>query len=284
MPGTEIETSLEVLARYNVRLLWIAGLGGLLYGVDIGIIGSALPYLQATSGLNGGQLSFVVAAVLLGMTLSTLFAGWLADAIGRKALMIVTGVLFVASIPIIALAHGYGPLVGGRLLEGISAGLIGVVVPLYLAETLPAAIRGKGTAMFQWLLTLGIVLAALVGLYFSLRVAEVARLGDAAKLLAFKDAAWRSIFWVSLPPGLVFLAGCFYLTESPRWLCSRGRRAAAAAALGRSRTAAAAAAELAEIERAEAAARAAAGQRAESLLRRKYVLPFVLACVILVLN
>ena len=43
----------------------MAGLGGLLYGVDVGIIAGALPYLEATSGLNRAELSIVVAAVLL---------------------------------------------------------------------------------------------------------------------------------------------------------------------------------------------------------------------------
>src|SRR5438270_12926505 len=121
---------------YNRVLLLVAGLGGLLYGVDVGIIAGALPYLEATSRLNPGQLSFIVAAVLLGSVISTLFAGMLADLLGRKTMMIVSGVLFVVSIPVIALAHGYGPLVVGRLLQGISAGFIGVVVPLYLAECL----------------------------------------------------------------------------------------------------------------------------------------------------
>src|SRR5580698_999239 len=130
---------------YNRFLLIVAGLGGLLYGVDVGIIAGALPYLEATSGLNSGQLSIVVAAVLLGSVMSTLFAGVLADWMGRRLLMTLSGVLFVVSIPMIALAHGYGPLVLGRLLQGISAGLIGVVVPLYLAECLSAASRGKGT-------------------------------------------------------------------------------------------------------------------------------------------
>ena len=123
-------------SRYNVFLLLVAGLGGLLYGVDVGIIAGALPYLEATSGLNAGQLSFIVAAVLLGSVISTLFAGVLADWMGRKRLMIASGILFVASIPVIALSHGYGYLVLGRLLQGVSAGLIGVVVPLYLAECL----------------------------------------------------------------------------------------------------------------------------------------------------
>ena len=117
--------------RYNRFLLFVAGLGGLLYGVDGGIIAGALPYLEATSGLSAGQLAFVVAAVLLGSVISTLFAGALADWMGRKRLMIVSGFLFVISIPVIALPHGYGPLIFGRLLQGTSAGLIGVVVPLY---------------------------------------------------------------------------------------------------------------------------------------------------------
>ena len=52
---------------------------------------------------------------------------------GRKPLMALSGLMFVFSIPIIALSHGYESLVLGRLLQGVSAGLIGVVVPLYLA-------------------------------------------------------------------------------------------------------------------------------------------------------
>lgn len=270
---------------YNRFLLLVAGLGGLLYGVDVGIISGALPYLEATSKLNAGQLSFIVAAVLLGSVISTLFAGALADWLGRKTLMILSGILFVISIPVIALAHGYGPLVFGRLLQGISAGLIGVVVPLYLAECMGAAQRGKGTGMFQWLLTLGIVAAAIIGLYFSNRVDEVAKLGDAARLFAFKDTAWRSIFWVSLPPGILFVIGSFMVAESPRWLFRRGKTEAAHAALLRSRTVEQAEIELkemAEIVAAEKTKTSTTGEKIkESLLRRKYVIPFVLACIIL---
>src|SRR5437016_9311152 len=97
-------------SSYNRFLLVVAGLGGLLYGVDVGIIGGALPYLEATSGLNAGQLSIIVAAVLLGSVISTLFAGIFADWMGRKPLMVLSGLIFVVSIPMIALSHGYGPL------------------------------------------------------------------------------------------------------------------------------------------------------------------------------
>jgi len=272
---------------YNRFLLLVAGLGGLLYGVDVGIIAGALPYLEATSGLNAGQLSIIVAAVLLGSVISTLFAGVLADWLGRRPLMVLSGLLFVCSIPVIALSHGYESLVVGRLLQGVSAGLIGVVVPLYLAECLAATDRGKGTGIFQWLLTLGIVTAAVVGMYFSFRVEEVAKLGNAATIFAFKDKAWRSIFWVSLPPGILFVIGSLMVSESPRWLFRRGHRDAAYAALLRSRTKEQADVELAEMKQAAVAekARTSTGtQFKESLLRRKYVIPFVLACVILACN
>jgi len=272
---------------YNRFLLLVAGLGGLLYGVDVGIIAGALPYLEATSGLTAGRLSFIVAAVLLGSVISTLFAGLLADWMGRKKLMTLSGILFVISIPMIALAHGYGPLVLGRLLQGVSAGLIGVVIPLYLAECLGASNRGKGTAIFQWLLTFGIFAATIIGLYFSHRVDEVAKLGDADKLFTFKDTAWRGIFWVSFPPGILFVIGSFMVAESPRWLFRRGKIDAARAALMCSRTDEQAEVELREMEETVAAekAKTSTGERTrESLLHRKYVIPFLLACIILACN
>jgi MFS transporter, SP family, solute carrier family 2 (myo-inositol transporter), member 13 len=270
---------------YNRFLLIVAGLGGLLYGVDVGIISGALPYLEATSGLNAGQLSFVVAAVLLGSVISTLFAGLLADWIGRKPLMALSGIMFVLSIPMIALSQGYGTLVFGRLLQGVSGGFIGVVVPLYLAECLVAANRGKGTGIFQWLLTLGIAAAAIVGLYYSHRVDVVAQLGNAKELFDFKNAAWRGIFWVSLPPGVLFVIGSLMVAESPRWLLRRGKKNAAYAALLRSRSTAQADLELREMEEVTAAEKSKSSSGTnESLLRRKYVIPFILACVILACN
>jgi MFS transporter, SP family, solute carrier family 2 (myo-inositol transporter), member 13 len=287
MAGTGSAALEKSKSGYNRFLLLVAGLGGLLYGVDVGIIAGALPYLEATSRLNAGQLSTVVAAVLLGSVFSTLFAGLLADWMGRRPLMILSGLMFVISIPVIALSHGYGPLILGRLLQGVSAGLVGVVVPLYLAECLAATNRGKGTGVFQWLLTFGIFAAALAGMYFSYRVDEVAKLGDPEKLFAFKDAAWRSIFWVSLPPGILFVIGSFMVAESPRWLFRNGRKEAALNALLRSRESSQAESELREMEEIAVAekAKGSAGEKVkESLLRRKYVIPFILACIILVCN
>ena len=272
---------------YNRFLLIVAGLGGLLYGVDVGIIAGALPYLEATSGLNAGQLSIVVAAVLLGSVISTLFAGLLADWMGRKSLMALSGVMFVISIPMIALSHGYGPLVFGRLLQGVSAGLIGVVVPLYLAECLTASSRGKGTGIFQWLLTAG---NRDRGAGWSLlqlprRSGRQAwRCGKAARLQGHRMAR----HFLGLAAAGHFLrhrqlhgGGVSALAVASRQEGRRLRRASALAddRAGRSRTARNGGRRCAAEK-----AKAPATQGQDSLLRRKYVIPFVLACIILACN
>ena len=268
---------------YNAFLLCVAGLGGLLYGVDVGIIGGALPYLQATTHFDAGQLSTIVAAVLLGSVISTIFAGVFADWFGRKPMMVVSGLVFVVSIPLIALSQSYGALLTGRLLQGISGGFIGVLVPLYLAECLVSKTRGKGTGVFQWLLTFGIMAAALIGMYYSYRVQAAAATGNAQQLFDVQNGAWRHIFWLSLPPGILFAIGSLFVAESPRWLYRRGKHEKALAALLRSRSE-----EAAQLEMAEMAAVSSEPKEAKKgsggLLRRKYVVPFVLACVILACN
>jgi MFS transporter, SP family, solute carrier family 2 (myo-inositol transporter), member 13 len=286
---TSISSVEKSLQRYNRILLLVAGLGGLLYGIDVGIIGGALPYLEATSKLTGSELSIIVAAVLLGSVFSTLFAGLLADWMGRKPLMILSGAAFVLSIPVIALSQGYGPLFFGRLLQGMSGGFVGMVVPLYLAECLSAKERGRGTGVFQWLLTAGIFVAACIGIYYSYHVAEVARTASAAALFEVKNDAWRRIFWMSMPPGILFVLGGFFVSESPRWLFRKGNKTAAHAALRRSRTEEQAALEMDEMEQiaSETARQQGADKahgRSDSLLQRRYLLPFLLACVILSCN
>ncbi len=295
LPGTPGPAPPRLGARF---LLLVAGLGGLLYGIDVGIIAGALPYLESTASaawhLDAQQLSFIVAAVLLGSVLSSLFAGALADLFGRKPIMVASGVLFVASIPVIALAEGYTPLLLGRLLQGVSGGLIGVVVPLYLAECLGAHNRGKGTGIFQLLLTIGLVVAALIGLYQARSVDQAAvaaralpdAAAQAAHLFAARDAAWRQIFWMSITPGIAFCLGALALRESPRWLLRRGRADEALAVLVGTRGADQAHAEFRAMQAAHQPGDASAGGSGtrDPLLQRKYILPFALACVILACN
>jgi SP family myo-inositol transporter-like MFS transporter 13 len=261
---------------YTALLLLVAGLGGFLYGYDIGIIGAALLYLNKTISLTAAQESAIVAAVLAGGTVSSLVAGALADFIGRKRLMLLAAVLFLASVWLIVAAHGFAALVAGRTLQGLSAGMIAVVIPLYLAECLPAQIRGRGTAAFQLLLTIGILVSLAVGAHYARAVEAAAAQGLAT--VAAQDAAWRAMFRSALYPGAAFLLGVLFLAESPRWLLRRGDPAGARAALQRAHGASLEA-EWAAMQHATETSAAAGGRG--TLWQRRYVVPFVLACLVL---
>jgi SP family myo-inositol transporter-like MFS transporter 13 len=276
-------------AMYNRYLILIAGFGGLLYGIDVGIISAALLYLGKTISLTLAQTSAIVAAVLGGSMFSSLIAGFLADWFGRKKMMIVSAILFIASVGLIVLSRGYVPLFAGRLLQGLSGGVIAVVVPLYLAECLAPKDRGKGSAIFQLMLTVGIVIAALTGLFYT-RQAETAiaaAAGNPLLIRAIQDHAWRGMFLSVIYPGLIFFAGCFFLSETPRWLFRRNRPEAALAALRRSSSEDEAQLQMHEMEALAASTTTPTGATARpsgSLLQRKYVVPFVLACVVLICN
>ena len=89
---------------------------------------------------------------------------------------------------------------------GLSGGVVCVVVPLFLAECLPTDFRGRGTSVFQLLLTLGLVLATFISTYFAdvHEPAVKAALGDPDKIFAADDVAWRHIFLTACIPGVLF--------------------------------------------------------------------------------
>ena len=165
---TTLSASVKRYARY---LMVMAGLGGLLYGIDVGAMAAAYPYLKITAGYTESQLGFTVSAVLGGSIIGSLVAGVLADIFGRKKMILASSLCFALAIPIICAsalscfgAVGFWVMLSGRVLQGASAGLFGVVVPMYLAECLAPEFRGKGTGMFQLFLTIGLVFMAVVGL------------------------------------------------------------------------------------------------------------------------
>ncbi len=306
----------ERVKRYARYLLIMAGLGGLIYGIDVGVIAAALPYIRNTSNYSSVQLGFIVGAVLWGSVLSSLFAGSLAEWFGRKKIIILSAFCFFVSIPVICLSGLFDGgnfilLTVGRTLQGASAGLVGVVVPMYLAECLDSESRGKGTGMFQLLLTIGLAFAAVIGLVVTGWV------GDSDKVVkAFAEkngvdvaavtfaqvkswvspeqlkgwaTAWQTIFLFSAVPGLILFLGAFWLKESPRWLYKKGRREDALASLAANNGEEKAKAILDEMIAADKAAeeeKAAIAKASvgDSLFQRKYIYPFLLAVTILACN
>lgn len=274
-------------AAFNRFLLAVAGIGGLLYGIDVGIFDAAVLYLDKTINLTVSQTSIIGAAVFGGSMVSSLIAGFLADWLGRKKMMIGSGLLFVVSIGMIVTSQNFAVLLTGRLLQGISGGVIAVVVPLFLAECLNAKTRGRGSAVFQFMLTFGIVAAALVGLYYTTHTeaAIAAASGNAGLIKTAQDHAWRGMFLAVIYPGLLFFFGTLFLPETPRWLFRKGRTEQALNSLRRFSSEEEAQMQMREMRDVATSADVSGKKSASgSLMQRRYIYPFVLACVVLACN
>ncbi len=262
-------------SRVSIRyLLAIAGLGGLLYGVDFGVIAAASPYIKALRLFTDAELSWIVGAVLFGGIVSSLTAGMLAERFGRKRMIIASAGLFLVAIPVVCLSgHSLAAMLVGRVLQGMSAGYMSVVMPMYLTETLPAEMRGRGTGVFQFCLGLGLVAAAATG-YLVARLYGAADAPADVVSAAAKSAAWKVNFWWTLAPVIALLLGALRLPESPVWMQSVKLKV-----------------ESVKLRVADSKSEnAASGNQTikqsnnQTLLRRRYVVPFLLAVAVLTLN
>ena len=251
-------------------LLAIAGLGGLLYGVDFGVIAAAEPYLKAMGVYSDAQISHVVGAVLLGGLFSSITAGWLCDFFGRKRMIVAAAAMFLVAIPVVSLSlSSYPALYAGRVLQGMSAGYMAVVMPMYLTETLPPEIRGRGTGVFQFCLALGLVVAAGAGCL----VASWYGASDTADA-GGRAAAWGANFWWTMLPVAVLFFGSLRLPESPVWLARGLRSHATGGTSGTGGTS----------ETVDLGTPVPRSPFPVPLFSRRYVLPFLLACLVLTFN
>ena len=285
---------MDKVKSYAVYLLVIAGCGGLLFDFGGTIIGPALPYIAQGDEYPGSlgiftteQVSHLSSAVVMCAAIACLVAGWLTEKLGRKLMMLISAAIAaLACLPICITDGNYALFFAGRAMQGVAAGFIGVVVPMYLAECLDANSRGKGAGMFQLLDFIGITFCSIVGL----AVVHFVGAADAATVSAAKKAiAWKTIFWSSAAPAILFFLGALGLKESPRWLYRRGRREEALAALAANNGEEKAREILDEMvasDAAEAAEKAALAEAAkgDTVFQRKYVLPFCISLAVLICN
>lgn len=186
----------------------VASTGGLLFGFDTGVISGALPFLKECWGLSSGEQELVTTAVLVGAVLGALSAGRIADIVGRKAVIMVTSVIFAAGSLLTGAAPGMWFLIISRIILGIAIGISSFSVPLYISEISPTKIRGALVSSFQLMITIGILVS-----YFS----------DRAFADDLNPFSWRWMFYVGVFPAVILLVGMLFLPETPRFLISKGK-------------------------------------------------------------
>ena len=180
-----------------ITITLLVGIGGILYGYDIGVISGALLFIHQSIAMTHLQTGFIVSGVLFGMLFGTLFAGPIADRWGRKTALSFASCIFILGIITILFCHTFAFLLISRLFIGTGVGLVSVTVPLYTTEIVPAEKRGAYVTFFQLFLTFGILLAYLVDLMFT------------------PSGNWRAMFAVVLIPASILLIASFFLPESP---------------------------------------------------------------------
>ena len=197
----------------NKVLFWsiIVALGGFLFGFDTAVISGVEKHIQELFQLSAFQHGFAISSALIGTVIGALISGKPADRFGRKPILFTIAALYVITAIGSALATNVGSFIVFRFLGGIGVGASSVVAPMYIAEISPAKIRGRMTAMFQFNVIFGILMA-----YISNYL-----LRDAG------TEPWRWMLAVAGIPAFLFFSFLFIIPESPRFLIKIGQTARA---------------------------------------------------------
>jgi sugar porter (SP) family MFS transporter len=177
-------------------------LGGFLFGMDTALISGVERSIQQLWNMSDAMTGQVVAGALYGTIIGAIFGGMPAQYLGRKKALFYIGLIFLISAVGSALAPDAWALMFFRFIGGLSVGASSVVAPMYIAEISPTEKRGQLTALFQFNLVLGIMIA-----YFSNWL-----IGASA------PDAWRWMLGVEAIPALAFSIMVLFVPESPRWL------------------------------------------------------------------
>jgi len=193
----------------------VAALSGFLFGYHTGIISGALLFITEQFHLTIIEQGLVVSIILIGGVAGALFGGVLADYLGRKRTLLLTVALFFIATFYLYDAQSFAMIMIGRSIAGLAIGIGSVTAPLYIAEVAPKTHRGALVSLNQLMITLGILAAFCISYAYA------------------GSSDWRDMFTVGLIPAALQLLGLFFIPESPAWLISQGKIAAAEKSLHR---------------------------------------------------
>lgn len=205
MPDTGTVVQTEIRKSFIWKVSFIAGLGGILYGFDMGVIAAALIFVRESFALSTRMEEVVVSVVLVGAMSGALAGGAIADRIGRRSTLLWGGGIFLAGSLLAPASPNAFTLIVARALLGVAIGFTSVTAPVYVSELAPPRSRGMLIGLYQFALTLGIALADLVGYWLA------------------SQHAWRLMFGLGALPAILFVILLLTLPESPRWLFAQNR-------------------------------------------------------------
>ena len=191
--------------QLNLKLFFwalVAALAGFLFGFDTVVISGAEKTIQALWQLNDVEHGLAISMALWGTVFGALCGSWPTDKFGRKKTLLAIGFFYFISALWSAFADDPYSFMIARFIGGVGVGISTIAAPLYIAEIAPAKYRGRLTAMFQFNIVLGILIAFISN----------------AALSDIGENSWRWMLGIEALPAVLFFILCFLIPESPRWL------------------------------------------------------------------
>jgi sugar porter (SP) family MFS transporter len=202
---------------------------GLISGYDVSSVGGALLFITDDFNLAARHQELVTTALAIGDIAGAIGAGVLANAIGRKKSLILVVAGYAVFAVLGALSASLSTLVAARLLAGLAIGVSFVVVPVFVAESAPARVRGSLLVAYQAANVIGMAV------------------GYLSACLLGGSHGWRWVLGVAAVPAVLVLLLLRQLDDTARWYMLKGRVADARRALQQEETGADVEADLAEI-------------------------------------
>lgn len=203
----------KTASRVRLFIYFAAGMAGLLFGLDQGVISGALPFISREWNLSSSAQEWVVSSMMVGAATGAIVASFLARKIGRKKSLMIGAALFIVGSLGSGMAANADMLISFRLVLGLSVGIASYTAPLYLAEMADKDARGKVISGYQLMVTVGILVAFLSDTAFSY------------------SGNWRMMLMVIAIPAVILIFTVVKLPDSPRWLAAVGRMEEASSVL-----------------------------------------------------
>lgn len=216
---THIENRKSTTYLYLVCV--VAALGGFLFGFDTAVISGTVSLVKNDFSLDAVSEGWFVSCALLGCIVGVSFSGKLSDKYGRKIVLILSAILFLASAVGCMYSNSFTVLIIFRLIGGLGIGVASMVSPLYISEFSPSRYRGMMVSLYQLALTIGIVLAYFSNAYLANHAADAYSSGSMQTI--FSAQVWRGMLGLGAIPAAIFLVSLFLVPESPRWLLLKGQ-------------------------------------------------------------
>lgn len=202
----ELQMGNKKTSRIAMFVITLFGsVGGLLFGYDTGIIGSALIFLKTQYNLTPMEVSLATSSILIGAFVGSPLFGTLADKYGRRPIIFTMGSVFAIGSVGVSMIDSLTGLIAWRFVLGLAVGGASAIVPMYLSEMAPTEVRGAMATFDQIMINSGTVLSTVVGY-----------------MLASSEN-WRLMFLLAVIPSVIMILGMILMSESPRWLIMKGR-------------------------------------------------------------